>query len=116
MKKIIAIVLSLTLIFALVGCGAKDITPEKPYTGAPKIVLNGYDYFAADAIIVHELPEGYSYAGELSDEEKKYAYIDGSPITFKPTPKPLMIFMFIRNAEQESATPRSTTRKGNGLM
>ena len=76
MKKIITIVLSLMLIFALVGCGAKEISganPEKPYTGAPKIVLNGYDYFAADAIIVHELPEGYSYAGELTDEEKKYA-------------------------------------------
>ena len=76
MKKIITIILSLTLIFALVGCGAKEISganPEKPYTGAPKIVLNGYDYFASDAIIVHELPEGYSYAGDLTDEEKKYA-------------------------------------------
>ncbi len=41
-------------------------------------MLNGYDYFASDAIIVNELPEGYSYAGELTDKEKEYAYIDGS--------------------------------------
>ena len=81
MKKIITIAFSLMILFALVGCGAQtssSANSEKPYTGAPKIVLNGYDYFASDPIIVHELPEGYSYAGELTDKEKEYAHIDGS--------------------------------------
>ena len=81
MKKIITIALSLILVFALVGCGAKtssSINSEKPYGGAPKIVLNGCDYFTDGISIVAELPEGYSYAGELTDEEKEYAHIDGS--------------------------------------
>ena len=81
MKKIITIAFSLMLLFALVGCGAQtssSANAEKPYTGAPKIVLNGYDYFASEPIIVHELPEGYSYAGELTDKEKEYAHIYGS--------------------------------------
>mgnify|MGYP001083054025 CR=1 FL=1 len=51
---------------------------DKPYSGAPKIVLNGQDYFANEAVIVSELPDGYSYAGELTDQEKEFAYINGA--------------------------------------
>jgi hypothetical protein len=80
-KKLIAVMLCLMLCFSLVSCGAKTSTSsnfETPYNGAPKIVLNGCDYFAPDLTILNELPEGYIYAGELTNEEKKYADLDGS--------------------------------------
>ena len=51
---------------------------DNPYMGAPKIVLDGHNYYATELCIVNEVPEGYSYAGELTDQEKKYAFIDGS--------------------------------------
>ena len=51
---------------------------DKPYMGAPKIVLDGHNYFATELRIVNEVPERYLYAGELTDQEKKYAFIDGS--------------------------------------
>ena len=34
-------------------------------------------YFANETVIVSELPDGYSYAGELTDQEKEFAYING---------------------------------------
>lgn len=80
MKKIIGFAISVLLIFALAGCGAKSVAntgTDKPYAGAPKIVLNGHNYFANEVVIVNELPEGYSYAGELTDHEKEFAYING---------------------------------------
>ena len=81
MKKILSLLLSLTCILALIGCSSDSpngAEVEKPYTGAPKIILNGDNYFASDLVILHELPEGYSYAGELTDAEKEYAHINGS--------------------------------------
>lgn len=81
MKKLAAAILSLALVFSLAGCGAAvpaGTGSSAPYAGAPKIVLDGHDYFAADLTILDELPEGYLYAGELTDEEKEYAAIDGS--------------------------------------
>ena len=80
MKKLTAAILCLGLIFSLAGCGAAPAGTDSdaPYAGAPKIVLDGYDYFATDLTILEELPEGYAYAGELTDEEKEYAAIDGS--------------------------------------
>jgi hypothetical protein len=80
-KRLIATMLCFVLVFSLVGCGAKSSTSansETTYAGAPKIILNGSDYFATDLTILNELPDGYTYAGELTDEEKKYADIDGS--------------------------------------
>ncbi len=65
----------------MVGCGSNargNTSNDKPYSGAPKIVLNGQDYFANEAVIVSELPDGYSYAGELTDQEKEFAYINGA--------------------------------------
>lgn len=44
---------------------------------APKIVLDGQNYLAKELDIVNELPEGYSYAGELTDQEKEFADING---------------------------------------
>ena len=80
MKKRTAIAISLLCVFAVVGCGAKaakSSMTEKPYTGAPKIVLDGQDYFAKEGVILNELPEGYSYAGNLTDQEKEFSFIEG---------------------------------------
>ena len=80
MKKIIVLTIRVLCVLSLVGCGSKatsNANTEQPYAGAPKIVLDGQDYFAAELVIVNELPEGYSYAGELTDQEKEFAYING---------------------------------------
>ena len=80
MKKVIVFTIRILCVLSLVGCGSKatsNANTEQPYAGAPKIVLDGQDYFAAELVIVNELPEGYSYAGELTDQEKEFAYING---------------------------------------
>lgn len=81
MKRLVVILLAVTCLFSLPGCGTKtsnSVDSEMPYLGAPKIVLNGCDYFARGLDTVTELPKGYIYAGELTDKEKEYAYINGS--------------------------------------
>lgn len=35
------------------------------------------DFVIREAVIVSELPDGYSYAGELTGQEKEFAYING---------------------------------------
>ncbi len=80
MKKMLAFLISILCVILLVGCGSNagsNTSTDKPYAGAPKIVLNGQDYFADEAVIVSELPDGYSYAGELTGQEKEFAYING---------------------------------------
>ena len=80
MKKMLAFLISILCVISMVGCGSNargNIRTDKPYAGAPKILLNGQDYFANEAVIVSELPDGYSYAGELTDQEKEFAYING---------------------------------------
>ncbi len=80
MKKIIVLAISILCVLSLVGCGSKatsNANTEQPYAGAPKIVLDGQNYFATEMVIVNELPEGYTYAGELTDQEKEFAYIIG---------------------------------------
>ena len=119
MKKLTAAILSLALVFSLAGCGAAapaGTGSSAPYAGAPKIVLDGHDYFAADLTILDELPEGYLYAGEPTDAEKEYAAIDGSQYYTPEGRKRRMTFMYIRNVEQGSATQRWTTPKGSGPM
>jgi hypothetical protein len=112
MKKLIAVMLCLVLVFSLVGCGAKSSTSansENPYNGAPKIVLNGCDYFAPYLTILNELPEGYTYAGELTDEEKKYADIDGSQYYILDGAETIDDFYVY----QECGTPISDTELDN---
>jgi len=80
-KKMLAFLISILCVISMVGCGSNargNTSNDKPYSGAPKIVLNGQDYFANEAVIVSELPDGYSYAGELTDQEKEFAYINGA--------------------------------------
>lgn len=81
MKKMLAFLISILCVISMVGCGSNargNTSNDKPYSGAPKIVLNGQDCFANEAVIVSELPDGYSYAGELTDQEKEFAYINGA--------------------------------------
>ena len=81
MKKMLAFLISILCVISMVGCGSNargNTSNDKPYSCAPKIVLNGQDYFANEAVIVSELPDGYSYAGELTDQEKEFAYINGA--------------------------------------
>ncbi len=81
MKRILSLALSLICVLTLIGCSSNSPNGagvEKTYAGAPKIVLNGYNYFASDLVILNELPEGYSYVGELTNAEKEYASINGS--------------------------------------
>ena len=81
MKKMLAFLIGILCVISMVGCGSNargNTSNDKPYSGAPKIVLNGQDYFANEAVIVSELPDGYSYAGELTDQEKEFAYINGA--------------------------------------
>ena len=80
MKKMLAFLISILCVISMVGCGSNargNISTDKPYAGAPKILLNGQDYFANEAVIVSELPDGYSYAVELTDQEKEFAYFNG---------------------------------------
>ena len=66
MKKMLDFLISILCVISMVGCGSNargNTSNDKPYSGAPKIVLNGQDYFANEAVIVSELPDGYSYAG-----------------------------------------------------
>ena len=103
MKKVIAFVLSTICVFSLVGCGIKTSknTDTKKYY-IPVIVLNGQVYVARGDI-VSELPDGYSYAGELTEEEKQYAYIDGSKYYIKDGAETINeIYVY-----QECGTPTS---------
>ena len=80
-EKDACFLISILCVISMVGCGSNargNTSNDKPYSGAPKIVLNGQDYFANEAVIVSELPDGYSYAGELTDQEKEFAYINGA--------------------------------------
>ena len=81
MKKRIVFVISTVCALSLVWCGIRathHANTEHPYTGAPKIVLDGQNYLAKELVIVNELPEGYSYAGELTDQETEFADINGT--------------------------------------
>lgn len=95
MKKLTAAILCLGLIFSLAGCGAAPAGTDSdaPYAGAPKIVLDGYDYFATDLTILEELPEGaeapedfyvYQECGtrisdtEVDNARRQWAYVKWS--------------------------------------
>lgn len=104
MKKRIVFVMSTVCALSLVWCGtraAHHANTEHPYAGAPKIVLDGQNYLAKELDIVNELPEGYSYAGELTDQEKEFADINGKNITFRMERSLSKISMSIRSAEPQ---------------
>lgn len=49
----------------------------EPEAGAPRITLNGKDYYPWEFVILSELPEGYVCAGELTQEQLESADILG---------------------------------------
>jgi len=72
------IAIMIVLMFILTGCDkVPDTGVNKSYGGAPKIMLNGDNYFASELHFLEELPEGFKYAGKLTEEEKQYAGIIG---------------------------------------
>lgn len=102
MKRIISTLMIFCLIFSLAACSTgKTNETDTTYTGAPKIVINGNEYFADIASIVNELPEGYEYGGELTEEQLKYAYIDGTEYYFDKQRENLYDFYVY----QECGTP-----------
>ena len=83
MKRIIKILMILCLLLSVAACGTGQPNQvETAYTGAPMIVINGNEYFADISSIVNELPEGYEYGGKLTEEQLKYADIDGTEYYF----------------------------------
>lgn len=72
------IAIMIVLMFIVTGCDkVQDTGVNKSYGGAPKIMLNGDNYFASELHFLEELPEGFKYAGKLTEEEKQYAGIIG---------------------------------------
>ena len=83
MKRIISTLMILCLIFSAAACStSQPDEDEKTYDRAPVIVINGNEYFADIASIVNELPDGYGYGGKLTEEQIKYAYINGTEYYF----------------------------------
>lgn len=74
MKKILSFAVIICIAFLLAACGntEKPTQTEKPYTGAPKIVMDGNNYFA-NGIGVSELPDAYELGGTLTKEAAEYA-------------------------------------------
>ena len=83
MKRIISTLMILCLIFSAAACStSQPDEDEKTYDRAPVIVINGNEYFADIVSIVNELPDGYEYGGKLTEEQIKYAYINGTEYYF----------------------------------
>lgn len=69
MKKIISVVLLLLTIAAFSGCETNSSSP-------PTICMYGQKYVAPN-MPVDELPEGYTYLGELSEEQANGTGLEG---------------------------------------
>ena len=61
-----ALVLGLAFVFGLTGCSAPE-SEAASWDTSPMIVIDGGN-FLAPSMPVDELPEGYEYIGELSEE------------------------------------------------
>lgn len=103
-KRIINLSLMLSLALLAAACGKNEQNQaEKSYAVAPMIVINRKQYFANTLDIVNQLPEGYEYGGELTDEQLKYADIDGTEYYFDKRKEALYDFYVY----QECGTPMS---------
>lgn len=67
MKRLIAIALVLTFLFILIGCASRQ-TEIKTGETAPTITIYDKNYVAPYTPI-DELPDGYAYIGDLSEED-----------------------------------------------
>ena len=72
MKQIISLLLSLFLIVAFSGCHNSVDTGDMP----PMIDMYGQKYVAPN-MPVNELPQGYTYLGELSKEQANGTGLEG---------------------------------------
>ncbi len=67
MKRLIALVLMLTFAFTLAGCTSQQAETKTGDT-APTITIYEKNY-VAPYMPVDELPDGYTYIGDLSEED-----------------------------------------------
>ena len=74
MKKLFSVILMVTCIFLLAGCGKQKV--EAPYTPAPSIVINNQHFYAPN-MPINELPEGYEYIGILSEDAANGTGLEG---------------------------------------
>ena len=72
MKQIVSLLLSLFLIVAFSGCHNSVDTGDMP----PMIDMYGQKYVAPN-MPVNELPQGYTYLGELSKEQANGTGLEG---------------------------------------
>ncbi len=76
MKKIVCLLVVL-LICMSPGCaGRKQVESNTQWAVSPMLILNDYDY-VAPYMPVSELPDGYAYAGTLSNEEANNTGLSG---------------------------------------
>lgn len=75
MKKLIALVLTLTCVFGFVGCVQKKIETD---SGAlsPMLVKNNEHYIARE-MPVSELPKDFEYMGEITEKEANGTGLQG---------------------------------------
>lgn len=102
-RKLIAFLIAVCCM-AIAGCAQNALgkaPTEIPYAGAPKIVIDEASYYAGTLDILNELPDGYVEAGELTQEQMKYAYIVGSKYYVDPSKEALEDFYVY----QECGTP-----------
>lgn len=74
MKRIVSVILFLTCMLLLIGCGKQQV--EAPNTPAPSIVINN-QHFHATNMPVNELPEGYEYIDVLSVDAANGTGLEG---------------------------------------
>ena len=77
MKKILPLVLLLAVVLSFSGCG-NQVKNKPPYEIMlpPMIDIYGQKYTAVD-MPVKELPDGYTYLGELTKEEAYTTGLEG---------------------------------------
>ena len=74
------------------GCtAAPPVQTEEPNTPAPSILLEGQAYYAPH-MPVYDLPEGYEYAGTLSEEAANDTGLAGNKLYIDFTQVPLTDF------------------------
>lgn len=68
MKKIFSLVLAAIMVLTLAGCKKAD-TPGNETGDLPPMINMAGIYYVAPHMPVNELPDGYSYLGELTEEQ-----------------------------------------------
>lgn len=111
MKQIISLLLSLFLIVAFSGCHNSVDTGDMP----PMIDMYGQKYVAPN-MPVNELPQGYTYLGELSKEQANGTGLEGCKMYAVTELDSIPDFIYIKSVEHRLMTILWTVKKYNGHM